>query len=110
MAKKSHRIASRQAAVGKERKRKKKVQTGEKGGVSYTAPPAATDASESTAESARGTGSAEVAAPTTTVVSQPARTDPRESARYQYVIADLRAIAIIAGPLIVLLIILAFIL
>jgi hypothetical protein len=80
MAKKSHRIASRQAAVGKERKRKKKAVSGE------------------------------VAAPATTGISPPARTDPRESARYQYVIADLRTIAIIAGPLIVLLIILAFIL
>ena len=110
MAKKSHRIASRQAAVGKERKRKKKAQTGEKQVVSYTAPPAATDVHKSTVDSVPEPVSGEVAAPATTGISPSARTDPRESARYQYVIADLRTIAIIAGPLIVLLIILAFIL
>jgi len=52
----------------------------------------------------------EVAAPAIPATPQPARTDSRESARYQYVTADLRTIAIIAGPLVVLLIILAFIL
>jgi hypothetical protein len=106
MAKKSHRIASRQAAVGKERKRKKKAQAGDKRTVSYTtpAPPAVSEVTEKTFTE---TVPEEVSAPAT---AQPARTVSQEFDRYRYVIKDLRYIAIIAGPLLVLLIILALVL
>lgn len=110
MAKRSHRIASRQAEVGKERKRKKKAQGGEKRPVAYSAPPASVDAPESAAESGPEAASTDVSAPITATSPQPARVERGDTARYQYVISDLRTIGIIAGPLIVLLIILAFIL
>jgi len=110
MAKRSHRIASRQAAVGKERKRKKKAQAGEKRTVSYTTPPDVIDAPQSTAESAPEPVSSEVASPATATSPQPTRAERGDTTRYHYVISDLRTIGIIAGPLIVLLIILAFIL
>jgi hypothetical protein len=106
MAKKSHRIASRQAAVGKERKRKKKAQGGEKKTVSYTAPPPPADA-EVADNTLTETVPEVVSAP---AVARPARTVLQDSDRYQYVIADLRHIAIIAVPLLVLLIILALVL
>ena len=110
MAKRSHRIASRQAAVGKERKRKKKAQSGEKRAVSYTAPPDGIDAPEYAAESAPEPIPEEVSAPETVTSPQPARAEGGDTSRYRYVISDLRIIGIIAGPLLVLLIILALIL
>jgi|GEM_PF-801024 len=110
MAKKSHRIASRQAAVGKERKHRKKVQAVEKRPVSYTAPPDAADATDPAAGPKSEPVSSDVAMPVTATSPQPIRNESREAARYHYVIKDLRTIAIIAGPLIVLLIILALIL
>ena len=110
MAKRSHRIASRQAAVGKERKRKKKAQVGDKRTVSYTTPPDVIDAPESTAEPVPEPVSSEVEAPATATSPQPARAERVDTSRYQYVISDLRTIGIIAGPLILILIILAFIL
>lgn len=110
MAKRSHRIASRQAAVGKERKRKKKGQVGEKPAISYTAPTDATEAPESTAQPLTEPADGKSAATVTATSPRPSGAERGDAMRYHYVITDLRTVGIIAGPLIVLLIILALIL
>ena len=91
--KKSHRVASRQAAVGKERKRKKRSQASPQKSVPAPvkpASPATTPAEPMTARPAQSTK------------------EPRTS--HQYIRGELRKIAIIAGCIVVVLIILAFVL
>jgi len=104
MAKKSHRVASRQAAVSKERKRKKRSQPPQRHPMPAGAPAApSTDATPEPATVATPESS------TAPSVTRPAST--RQAVpRYQYVIADLRKIALIAGAMLVILIVLAFVL
>lgn len=107
MAKRSHRIASRQAAVGKERKRKKKAQAGERRTAPHEAQVPTSTMPDAAEELASEPAPEEVSAP---AASQTSRAVSPEPSRYDYVRVDLRNIAIIAVPLLVLLIILAFIL
>ena len=105
MTKRSHQIASRQAAISRERKRKKKSQTSEKHAESSGAPsPVDIVAGSSSASSSV------VQTPTQNVSARSSQSIQLDENRYQYVIRDLRKIAIIAAPLIVILIILAFVL
>jgi len=109
MSKKSHRIASRQAASSKERKRKKKSQGPSRRSIpagvtpdTLTEFPTETPAVPST-----------VATPERQITSQVTRTAPtvqKEAPRYQYVIADLRKTSLIAGAMIIILIVLVFVL
>jgi len=124
MAKKSHRVASRQAAVSKERKRKKRSQASQRHPMPAGAPAAPstmvtpepapdTATSPSTVATPEpSTSTSTVATPepsTATSVTRPAST--RQAVpRYQYVMADLRKIALIAGAMLVILIVLAFVL
>jgi len=105
MTKRSHQIASRQAAISRERKRKKKSQSPEKHSESSGAP-APIDVAVNFA-SASSNIAQTTAHNVSTRSSQAIQLDEN---RYQYVIRDLRKIAIIAAPLIVILIILAFVL
>jgi hypothetical protein len=105
MTKRSHQIASRQAAISRERKRKKKSQSTEKHSASSGAP-APIDVAVNFA-SASSNIAQTIAHNVSTRSSQSIQLDEN---RYQYVIRDLRKIAIIAAPLIVILIILAFVL
>lgn len=105
MPKKSHRVASRQAAVRRERKRRKRsrAQPWQRQAVATPAKPAT---------------EARVAEPPTapepSAVTKPppsARPAVRPVApRYQYVIPELRKIAIIAGAMLAILIALTFLL
>lgn len=107
MAKKSHRVASRQAAVSKERKRKKRSQTPQRHPMPAGAP--AAPSTEATPEPATAPSTVATEPSTAPSVTKPAST--RQAApRYQYVIADLRKIALIAGAMLVILIVLAFVL
>lgn len=108
MAKKSHRVASRQAQVSKERKRKKRSQASQR----HPMPAGAPAAPSTVATPEPATAPSTVATPkpsTAPSVTRPAST--RQAVpRYQYVIADLRKIALIAGAMLVILIVLAFVL
>jgi len=108
MAKKSHRVASRQAEVSKERKRKKRSQTSQRHPMPAGAP--AAPSTEATLEPAAAPSTVATPEPSTAPsVTRPAST--RQAVpRYQYVIADLRKIALIAGAMLVILIVLAFVL
>ena len=109
MTKKSHRVASRQAAVSKERKRKKRSKASQKHPMPAGAPAAPT--TEATVEYPVETSTVAAAEPSTaSQVAKPAPQARQESPRYQYVIADLRKIALIAGVMIVILIVLTFVL
>jgi len=99
MAKKSHRIASRQAAVSKERKKKKKAQTADKRPVSSTE-------QDVTIETSVGDGTE---GNVTVTVPRAAAVSPKDAHRYDYVYPDLKRIAYIAIPLVILIIILAFV-
>jgi hypothetical protein len=99
MAKKSHRIASRQAAVGRERKKKKKTQVTDKRPVT----------SEEHSITAELPADSSIEAQVTTTAPKTGSISPKESSRYTYVFSDLKHIAFIAGPMILLIIILAFI-
>jgi len=105
MTKRSHEIASRQAAISRERKRKKKSQTSEKNVESSGAPAPVDVASGSPVASSNV-----VQSPAYSVSTKSSQSIQLDENRYQYVIRDLRKIAIIAAPLIVILIILAFVL
>lgn len=98
MAKKSHRIASRQAAISKERKRKKRAQSAGKQNtpVSLALPKPSSDY--------------DVATPAPPQEVQQAAPVRQPDTRYHYVVTDLRTIGIIAGPLVIILIILAIVL
>lgn len=112
MAKKSHRVASRQAAVSKERKRKKRSQASQRHPMPAGAPAAPSTMATPEPAPETATSPSTVATPepsTATSVTRPAST--RQAVpRYQYVMADLRKIALIAGAMLVILIVLAFVL
>lgn len=120
MAKKSHRVASRQAQVSKERKRKKRSQASQRHPMPAGAPaapstvatpePATAPSTVPTPEPATAPSTVATPKPSTAPsVTRPAST--RQAVpRYQYVIADLRKIALIAGAMLVILIVLAFVL
>jgi hypothetical protein len=105
MTKRSHQIASRQAAISRERKKRKKSQTSEKQAESSGAPdPVGAVASSSSAKSNI------VQTPTQSASTKSSQSIQLDENRYQYVKRDLRRTIIIAVPLIVILIILAFVL
>jgi hypothetical protein len=109
MAKKSHRVASRQAEVSKERKRKKKSQTHQQhvmpAGVST--PPSVEGPPE-----VQATPSPMVIPETSTApqVTRPAAAAREAAPRYHYVIADLRRTGLLTGAMVIILIVLAFVL
>ena len=105
MTKRSHQIASRQAAISRERKRKKKSQSPEKHSESSGAP-----APIDVAVNPASVSSNIAQTPAHNVSTRSSQAIQLDENRYQYVIRDLRKIAIIAAPLIVILIILAFVL
>ncbi len=109
MPKKSHRVASRQAAVSKERKRKKRAQASQRHPMPAGAPAVPSTVATPGPPAAPST----VATPepaTTPSVTQPAPAARQAIPRYQYVVADLRRIALLAGAMLVILIVLAFVL
>ncbi|MDY6907408.1 MAG: hypothetical protein SV910_04130 [Chloroflexota bacterium] len=104
MPQKSHRVASRQAEVSRERKRKKKSRGPQVSQRNPASPP-----DEAALASVDGPGPApEPISPAT----PPRRERPQRVALpvYQYVYADLRRIAIIAAAILVVLIVLTFVL
>ena len=105
MTKRSHQIASRQAAISRERKKKKKSQTSEKR-VESSGAPAPVDV----VSTSMVAGSNVTQSPAYTVSTKSSQSVQLDESRYQYVVKDLRKIAIIAAPLVVILIILAFVL
>ena len=105
MTKRSHQIASRQAAISRERKKKKKSQVSEKRVESSGAPAPVDSAAGSPAAS-----STAVQSPAYSVSTKSSPSAQLDENRYQYVVRDIRKIAIIATPLILILIILAFVL
>jgi hypothetical protein len=105
MTKRSHEIASRQAAISRERKRKKKSQSSERQVESSGIPSPVGVVTSSSSVSPRA-----VQTSTQSVSTRASQSNQLDENRYQYVIRDLRKIAIIAAPLIVILIILAFVL
>jgi|APFre7841882654_1041346.scaffolds.fasta_scaffold198665_2 hypothetical protein len=98
MTKRSHQIASRQAAISRERKKKKKSQTSENHAESSGAP-VNVKVSSDTAQIS-----------TSNVSTKSSQSIQLDENRYQYVKRDLRRTIIIAVPLIVILIILAIVL
>jgi hypothetical protein len=99
MGKRSRQIASRLAAVGRERKRKKKAQTADRhiapvGAPSEPGKATIIDTAKSTAASTR---------------TQPAFADRQVVSQHQYIATDLKQIALFSGIVIILLIILAFV-
>ena len=103
MTKRSHQIASRQAAVSRERKKKKRLQPSEKNAESPSV-------SVNVAASYAGASPSIAPAPAHNVSTKSSQSVQLDENRYQYVLRDLRKIAIIAAPLIIILIILAFVL
>jgi len=104
MAKRSHHIASRQAAISRERKKKKKSQATEKHSES-SGIPAPIDVA---VNSSRASNIAQT--PVHTVSTRSSQSIQLDENRYQYVKRDLRKTIIIAVPLLIILIILAFVL
>jgi hypothetical protein len=98
MTKRSHDIASRQAAISRERKKKKKSQTSDKHNEP-SGTPVNVKISSDTAQIS-----------TSNVSTKSSQSIQLDENRYQYVKRDLRKTAIIATPLIIILIILAFVL
>jgi len=103
MTKRSHQIASRQAAVSRERKKKKRLQPSEKNAESPSV-------SVNVAASYASASPSIAPAPAHNVSTKSSQSVQLDENRYQYVLRDLRKIAIIAAPLIIILIILAFVL
>lgn len=91
--KKSHRVASRQAAASRERKKKKRAQTSQQRATVAPVTPTATDI-----------------APPEPVTPPVTKTIQEVAPSFKYIITDLRKIGIIAGSAIIILIILGFIL
>ena len=104
MPKKSHRVASRQAQVSKERKRKKRAQSPQRQATVTPAEPASIPAAQPPAASKPAIQPA--AAPKPSAKPSAAQAVPR----YQYFIADLRKIAVLAGAMLIVIIVLAFVL
>jgi hypothetical protein len=105
MTKRSHHIASRQAAISRERKKKKKAQSLDKR-VETSGVPV-----QDGIEAAPPVISSEVAAkPARSTSTKPSAIAQLNESRYFYLIRDVRKITMIAVPLLVILIILAFVL
>jgi hypothetical protein len=105
MTKRSHQIASRQAAISRDRKKKKKSQAFEKQAESSGTP-----ASVGAVASSSSAKSNIVQTPTQSASTKSAQSIQLDENRYRYVRQDLRRSIIIAVPLIVILIILAIVL
>lgn len=106
MPKKSHRVASRQAAVSRERKRKKRAQTAQRQPMPTIPPTPAVEA-----QPAEPSAASEPS--TVTITQTPPSTRPSARAiapRYQYVTAEIRKIAILAAVILAILITLTFVL
>ena len=112
MPKKSHRIASRQAEISKQGKRKKKSQASQKDAMSSSAPAVqSTLSTETSYESPVSSSTVSTTQPySASPVAQPAPAARQAAPRYQYVVADLKKIAMITGALLVILIVLVFVL
>ncbi len=106
MPKKSHRVASRQAAISRERKRKKRAQAAQR--QPMPAKPAIPTIEAPPAEPPVGSEPS-----TITITQTPPSTRPSVrtiAPRYQYVTAEIRKIAILAAVIVAILIALAFVL
>ena len=112
MPKKSHRIASRQAEISKQGKRKKKSQASQKDTVPSGAPAVqSTQSIETTYKPPVSSSPVSTTQPySASPIAHPAPAARQVAPRYQYVIADLKKIAIISGALLVILIVLVFVL
>jgi hypothetical protein len=104
MPKKSHRVASRQAQVSKERKRKKRAQSPQRRATTAQVKPAGSPAAQPS------TASKPAIQPSAATKPAAKPSAPQAIPRYRYVIADLRKIALIAGAMLIVLIVLAFVL
>jgi hypothetical protein len=100
MTKRSHEIASRQAEVARERKRKRKLQLSRPAAPVTTAGPAS-DAEPISRASGTLMGSSS---------TQPVQTMTAEEMQSRYVKRDLRLIAFITIPIVIVLIVLAIVL
>ena len=117
MTKKSRRVASRQAAIGKERKHKKQSWAHTSQGRVAPVKPADVTAADTELAIPPTTPTATPLTPPLDAAPEPV-TRPRVqplpphaiAASYRYVIADIRRIGILAGAMFVILIILTFIL
>jgi hypothetical protein len=112
MPKKSHRIASRQAEISKQGKRKKKSQVSQKDAMPSGVPAVqSTQSSETTYKSPISSSTVSTTQPySASSIAQPAPVARQVASRYQYVMADLKKIAMISGALLVILIVLVFVL
>lgn len=112
MPKKSHRIASRQAEISKQGKRKKKSQVSQKDTMPSGAPAVqSTQSTETTYKSPVSSSTVSTTQPySASPIAQPAPAARQVVPRYQYVISDLKKIAMISGALLVVLIVLVFVL
>lgn len=117
MTKKSRRIAARQAAIGKERKHKKLLRA--HAGPERAAPPEPADVTVADTEVVAPPVTPAAAPPTDSLPASPEPAAlpqaPSASSRavapsYRYVIAELRKVAILAGAMGVILIVLTFVL
>ncbi len=102
MPKKSHRIASKQAEISRERKRKKRAQVAQRQPV--VPRPAAPAIEPPVSEPAT------TAETTSVTITQPPPSVRPAASRYQYVTAEIRKIAIIGAVMVAILIVLAFVL
>lgn len=112
MPKKSHRIASRQAEISKQGKRKKKSQASQKDAMPSDAPAVeSTQSTETTYKSPVSSSTVSTTQPySASPIAHPVSALRQVAPRYQYVMADLKRIAIITGALLVILIVLVFVL
>ena len=112
MPKKSHRIASRQAEISKQGKRKKKSQVSQKDAMPSGAPAVqSTQSTEATYNSPVSSSTVSTTQPySASPIAQPAPAARQVAPRYQYVMADLKKIAMISGALLVILVVLVFVL
>lgn len=112
MPKKSHRIASRQAEISKQGKRKKKSQASQKDIMPSGAPAVqSTQSTETTYESPVSSSTVSTTQSySASPITQPISALRQAAPRYQYVMADLKKIAMISGALLVILVVLVFVL
>ncbi|MFQ5924731.1 MAG: hypothetical protein ACE5IE_01865 [Dehalococcoidia bacterium] len=100
MPRKSHRVASRQAEVGKERKRKKRSRAPQRHAVATPDKPAGVPPHSPSV----------TPEPIAPPLPQPRPSTRPVTPRYQYVAVELRKIAILTGAILVILIVLTFLL
>ena len=112
MPKKSHRIASRQAEISKQGKRKKKSQASQKDTMpSGASVVQSTQPTETTYEPSVSSSTVSTTQPySVSPIAQSAPAARQVAPRYQYVMADLKKIAMISGALLVILIVLVIVL